>query len=206
MAVGPAPMPALPPWLADLQSKGLGGAGSGKEKEDNEVKRLNEFTDKLAVAIALREWDEAVKLLEQGTLLPFIYCTDLIFHIVGASFLSSGPASSSNAPSILPPKVETLKQTLVSDLLHALSDPTHRKQAVGRISSFLIRLGLGTAARDTFLATRAELIRKGTRSIRFEGNISLYISELALVTFTLIKNTSEWYLASFKEHDMASGK
>ena len=74
-----------------------------------------------------------------------------------------------------------------------------------KLSAFLIRLNAGIAARNAFLETRTDLLRKRSRMIRFEGNISLYISELALVTFTVIKHTSEWYLASFREHDMASG-
>lgn len=33
----------------------------------------------------------------------------------------------------------------------------------------------------------------------------MYISELAMVCFTLIKNTCEWYMAAFKDNSMASG-
>lgn len=34
----------------------------------------------------------------------------------------------------------------------------------------------------------------------------MYISELAMVCFTLIKNTCEWYMAAFKDNRMASGQ
>lgn len=43
------------------------------------------------------------------------------------------------------------------------------------------------------------------RQLVFEGDITTYISELALVVFTLIRNTCEWYRDSFKQNDMASG-
>ncbi len=33
----------------------------------------------------------------------------------------------------------------------------------------------------------------------------MYVSELAMVHFTLIKNTSEWYMAAFRDGRMASG-
>ena len=33
----------------------------------------------------------------------------------------------------------------------------------------------------------------------------MYISELAMVCFTLVKNTCEWYMAAFKDNRMASG-
>lgn len=44
------------------------------------------------------------------------------------------------------------------------------------------------------------------RQLVFGGDITTYISELALVVFTLIRNTCEWYRDSFKQNDMASGK
>ncbi|KAG9124358.1 exocyst complex component exo84 [Ceratobasidium sp. 392] len=43
------------------------------------------------------------------------------------------------------------------------------------------------------------------RAIRFEGDARSYIKELALVVFTSIKHTADWYLASFKDIEMASG-
>lgn len=184
MAVGAEPMPALPAWLADLQNKGLGipGLPGGDKSQEKDMRWVSDFVDKLAVAIALREWEEAVSLVEQG------------------QTVTQAPAST-----LLPPRLQPLKASLVSDLLAAISDPSNRKQSVVKISSYLTRLGAGIAARDAFLSTRAELMRKRARMIRFEGNIALYISELALVTFTGVKHTCEWYLASFREHDLASG-
>lgn len=55
-------MPALPGWLADLQAKGLDGI----ERQEKDTRWLNDYVDKLAVAIALREWEESVSLIEQG--------------------------------------------------------------------------------------------------------------------------------------------
>lgn len=59
---GAEPMPALPSWLADLQSKGVGG----DKKEEKDIRWVGDFVDKLAVSIALREWEEAVGSIEQG--------------------------------------------------------------------------------------------------------------------------------------------
>ena len=56
-----------------------------------------------------------------------------------------------------------------------------------------------------FLSTRTLIIKKRIRQLVFEGDITTYISELALVVFTLIRNTCEWYRDSFKQNDMASG-
>ena len=117
---------------------------------------------------------------------------------LGRSRLGSLPA--------LGPKLSPLTSSLTTSLLHALSDTSLRKAGVVHVTSLLLRLNQGTAAREAFLAARTELIRKRIRMIGFEGEISVYVSELALVIFTSIKHTADWYLASFKENDMASGR
>lgn len=117
---------------------------------------------------------------------------------------NSGKARLGSIPS-LAAKLTSLRASLVAALLHTLTDPGLRKAGVTTVTSYLIRLGEANAARDAFLAARTELIRKRARMIGFEGEIPHYISELAIVIFTSIKHTAEWYLASFKENDMASG-
>jgi len=47
---------------------------------------------------------------------------------------------------------------------------------------------------------------KRVRAIKAEGDISIYISELAIVCFTVIRHTSDWYMSAFKENRMASGQ
>ena len=64
MAGGADPMPSLPSWLADPQAKGLGA----DKNEEKDARWVGDFVDKLAVAIALREWEESVSLVEQGKL------------------------------------------------------------------------------------------------------------------------------------------
>jgi hypothetical protein len=95
---------------------------------------------------------------------------------------------------------------LVTSLLQDLSDHSIRKSGVVRTTSCLLRLNQGERARETFLKGRGTLVRKRARQIKFEGDISMYISELAMVSFTLVKNTCEWYMAAFKDNRMASGK
>jgi hypothetical protein len=75
-----------------------------------------------------------------------------------------------------------------------------------RTTASLLRLGQAERARETFLSGRGTLVRKRVRQIKFEGDVSLYISELAMVSFTLVKNTCEWYMAAFKDNRMASGQ
>jgi exocyst complex component 8 len=47
-------------------------------------------------------------------------------------------------------------------------------------------------------------MRKHVRAIRFEGDIGMYINDLSMVVFTGIKHTADWFLASFKENEVAS--
>lgn len=103
-------------------------------------------------------------------------------------------------------KLAGLTASLTSALLHSLSEPSHRKTSVVYLTSLLTRLGAEPAARAAFLSTRGELISKRIHSIPFEGDIPLYIFDLAIVVFTAIKHTAEWFLASFKEHEAASRK
>jgi len=53
---------------------------------------------------------------------------------------------------------------------------------------------------------RGRVIQGLARKIRFEGDTGTYIGELAVVYFTAIKHTADWYLASFKENEVASCK
>jgi hypothetical protein len=111
--------------------------------------------------------------------------------------------------STIPPlaaKLTPLTASLTSVLLGSLSLPTNRKSTVVNLISLLLRLNAGPAARSTFLAARTEVMRKHVRAIRFEGHIGMYINDLAVVMFTGIKHTADWFLASFKENEVASCK
>ena len=41
---------------------------SAKEKSERDTRLIDEFSDELTVAIALRKWDQAAKLVEEGKL------------------------------------------------------------------------------------------------------------------------------------------
>ncbi|GAA5946666.1 hypothetical protein JCM3775_001139, partial [Rhodotorula graminis] len=147
---------------------------------------IGDFSDELAVSIATREFEDAVVWVEKGkSILPQI-------------------AGDAHASQLFRAKLDQRTTELVSALLHDLSDHAIRKSGVVRTTTWLLRLGQGERARETFLSARGRLVRKRARQIKFEGDISMYISELAMVCFTLIKNTCEWYMAAFKDNRMAS--
>jgi hypothetical protein len=83
---------------------------------------------------------------------------------------------------------------------------SNRKSTVVQLISLLVRLNAGPAARTTFLAARTEITHRYIRVIRFEGHIGMYIADLSMVVFTGIKHTADWFLASFRENEVASCK
>ena len=61
----------MPDWMVDLASRegdisGAGPEAGAKEKAERDARWVGEWADDLTVAIALREWEKAVTLVEQG--------------------------------------------------------------------------------------------------------------------------------------------
>ncbi|KAH9884631.1 hypothetical protein C8Q73DRAFT_660739 [Cubamyces lactineus] len=172
-------VPPLPDWMADLANKAGDMGASAKEKAERDARWIGDWSDELTVSIALREWDRAVALVEEGE----------------------------GKLAVMPPlaaKLNPLKASLTTALLQSLSAPSNRKSTVVSLIGLLVRLKAGAAARSTFLAARADVIKKCVRKITFEGHIGTYIGDLATVVFTGIKNTADWFLASFKQNEVAS--
>ncbi|KAG2136515.1 uncharacterized protein EDB93DRAFT_781949 [Suillus bovinus] len=163
MTLHPDKMPPLPDWMAELARKaGVDGDTSARDKSESDARFVSDFSDDLTVAIALRSWERAVALVEEGR-----------------TKVSSIPSLST--------KLTPLTASLSSALLDALSAPGNRP-----------------AARLTFLNARAAAVDRYVRAIKFEGHVGMYVHDLALVVFTGIKHTADWFLAGFVEHDMTS--
>jgi aminoglycoside N3'-acetyltransferase len=94
----------------------------------------------------------------------------------------------------------------VSSIAYDLSSSEIRKTQAVHLVSLLSRLDQVDLARETFLKARREVMLKRVRAIKAEGDISIYISELSIVCFTIIRHTSDWYMTAFKENRMASGE
>ncbi|THH02363.1 hypothetical protein EW026_g529 [Hermanssonia centrifuga] len=168
----------FPDFLAEIAAKSEMGS-TVSDKAERDLRWVGDFSDDLTVAVALRQWDRAVSLIEDGE-----------------GKLNSMPT--------LAAKLTPLKSTLTAALLQSLSMPSNRKSTVVHLISLLVRLKAGAAARNTFLTARTDVMRKRVRMITFEGHIGMYISDLAIVMFTGIKHTADWFLASFKENEVAS--
>ncbi|KAI0686819.1 hypothetical protein BC835DRAFT_1420137 [Cytidiella melzeri] len=171
-------MPPLPDFLLGMGEKSDVGS-SGKDKSERDARWIGEYSDELTVAIALRKFEDAVALVEEGE-------------------------KKVNGMPALAVKLTPLKASLTAALLQSLSLPSNRKTNVVLLIGLLARLEAGAAARSTFLNSRADMLRKRIRMITFEGDIGSYISDLATVVFTNIKHTADWFLASFKENEVSS--
>lgn len=121
-------------------------------------------------------------------------CAD--YGIIGRSKLAICPP--------LAGKLPELTNTLVTSLLHCLTSSTLRKTSTIQITALLTRLGFAPAARAVFLSARSIALKAQVRAIKFDGSVTTYIHDLAMVMFMSIKNTADWYLASFKENEVAS--
>lgn len=194
----------MPDWMAELarggEIPGVDADTGGKEKAERDARWAGDWADDLTVAIALREWDKAVILVEEGTLSR----RSIHFNIL-LDLRDLGKAKLSTIP-ILTHKLPPLSALLTKALLDSLSLPSVRKSTVVSLISFLLRLKAGPAARSTFLQMRTKVLKAHVRKIRFEGHVGTYVGDLAVVYFTGIKHTADWFLASFKENEVASGE
>ncbi|KAG5635916.1 hypothetical protein H0H81_009678 [Sphagnurus paluster] len=175
---------AMPDWMSDLakgggEIPGMEVEGGAKEKAERDARWVGEWADDLTVAIALREWDKAVSLVEEGK--SKLATTPLLAH-----------------------KLPHLNAQLTKSLLNSLSLPSVRKSTAVSLISNLLRLKAGPAARSTFLQMRTDVLKAHVRKIRFEGDICSYVGDLAVIYFTGIKHTADWFLASFRENEVAS--
>lgn len=140
--------------------------------------------DDLDELIAHRRFDPAVALTEK-------------LRILASSALKSNLL----AQDIVALKVDSRVASLAALLLEELSSATNhaaQKSAVRRTVSWLIRLDYEDRARTAFLEARAATIRKRARMVRFDGHIPTYLSHVALVTFTLIRNSVDVYNSCFE--------
>ncbi|KAG6901721.1 hypothetical protein C0995_008689 [Termitomyces sp. Mi166 len=174
----------MPEWMADLAARGGEIPGDdlesgAKEKAERDARWTAEWADDLTVAIALRQWEKAVALVEEGK-----------------AKLSTTPP--------LAHKLPPLNALLIKSLLSSLSLSSIRKSTVVSLISYLLRLKAGPAARSTLLQMRTKVIKTHLRKIRFDGQVNTYVHDLAIVYFTGIKHTADWFLASFKENEVAS--
>ncbi|KAF9995134.1 exocyst complex component exo84 [Entomortierella chlamydospora] len=147
---------------------------------------LAEFTDELDVMIAQRELDTAVAGVEKATVM--------------LSQMTLTPAKLEETRKRLDERVSRLSRVIIVDL----GQPHITKIAVQRNVGWLERLGCLDQARDVFLNNRTKVVRQRISQVRPKKDPILHIEELAMIVFTSIKNTTEWFELSFKDPKLSS--
>ena len=169
-----------------LQRNGsISFGGDGEESID--LAWIQERMDDLDQRIAHREYASAVRSIFKGRALV---------ASAGAEDLTAELTSL---------RLDERAERLASMVSLELADESSKTRIVKELVSYLVGVGYTDLARETFLNARSELIKKLTKGVLFEGEISLYISDLALVHFTLIKNTAQIYTHAFTAPQEASG-
>lgn len=143
--------------------------------------------------------------LASGVGRSLIITSSALFPICTGKAVLSTYTPSDAIHQVLTSRLNSHIGSLVSSLLASLQSPSLRKSSLITISSALNSLGYSSIARQTFLNAREDLLRKRKRSIKFEGDTELYVAELSMVVFGMVRNTSEWFMVSWKETGMASG-
>ncbi|KAI5855838.1 Cullin repeat-like-containing domain protein [Tricharina praecox] len=100
-------------------------------------------------------------------------------------------------------KLDERASKLANIITANLVENPAQKTSVKSSIQWLVKLDYEDRAREAFLEARSATIKRRTRQVRFEGDVALYISQVALVQFTLIKNTVEIYNSCF-EYRLAS--
>ncbi|KAF8475760.1 Cullin repeat-like-containing domain protein [Kalaharituber pfeilii] len=141
--------------------------------------------DDLDERIAHRRFEDSVALLEKLRNLAISLKNNLL------------------AADLVTIKLDERAARLASLITTELVDNVSRKSLVQKTVLWLCRLNYEDRAREVLLEAKSGMIKKRTRQVRFEGDIPLYISQIALVQFTLIRNTVEIYNSCF-DHKLAS--
>ncbi|KAJ2723986.1 exocyst complex component exo84 [Coemansia sp. Benny D115] len=182
---GSEPPPAMPPPMPmdprAASAPARGRIGDDDEDHDGMRQRADEMLDTLDVHIARREFDEATAVVQR-----------LNAHLAEAP----SPAVRRSVDA----HTSELARLVLADLLI----PCSPRAQVASSVQLLHRLGWEKEAKEAFLSSRSATIKNRTRQLKLEGNTGLYIRELAIVYFRLIRNTCEWYSAFFADPMLVS--
>ncbi|KAH0615106.1 uncharacterized protein H6S33_000742 [Morchella sextelata] len=172
--------------LNSLSAHGSTSALFTVEGQTRNLRWVETQMDELDEKIAHREFEEAVTSVEKLRQLAQTLAKNnaLVAELINFK---------------LDERASRLAGIITTDLTE---NPAKKSTVKGNVQ-WLIRLDFEDRAREAFLEAKSAVIQKRTRQVRFEGDVPLYISQVALVQFTLIKNTVEIYNSCF-EYRLAS--
>lgn len=155
--------------------------GSTVDGEQIDLAWVQERIDDLDQKIAHRQFAAAIKSLHRGRALVKDASPDDLAGALVALRLDE--------------RADHLASKVAGEL--AQESLTRKARAVGDLVSCLAALDRNQLAHRTFFAARTDLIERRLRGIQFEGDVLLYISDVALVHFHLIRQTAMLYSQAF---------
>ena len=181
--------------IKEMQIQGMqfGKRNGGKDnfnvacvqQVSEDVQALNQLVDELEGLLVDRKFEQSVAIIETA----YEKLDELDQKAV-----KSGKF-------LLDAKMEKLVE-MVSIELQA---PTLKSSDRRRFTQYLIRLGHPDKALQVFLQNRSQAIKADIRKIKFQGDLSVYISELSTVVTTAISTTCTDFRKLFADRDMMSG-
>ncbi|RKP13744.1 Cullin repeat-like-containing domain protein, partial [Piptocephalis cylindrospora] len=158
----------------------------GSEVFQGELRWLADITDELDVYIAHREFDDAVECIENARVA-----------------LKSIKVRSKQVQR-LGDNLEEQTSRLGTIITRDFKNPIITKAQLIQNIRWLLRLRLNEQARESFLSARSHIIRQRVSQLAYDADPMQYVRELSMVSFTLIRNTSEWYNTTFKDATLSS--
>eukprot|EP01083_Nonionella_stella_P244852 851752_1 len=175
----------------DSNSAGARESGGGGEKrvvegrDSGSADALQEIVDDLAGMIFERKFEQATATIEESL--------DRLKDLKEFKRVK------------IRKEIEERIAELVQLLTHELQSSTNLKSGESRITKLLIRLHKEDKALNIFLANRSQLIKNEIRHIKFQGDMSVYISDLSHVHKLQIEKASLDFRSLFYNNQMMSG-
>lgn len=177
------------------------------------LREIDELMNDLDVKIAYRQFPAAVELIESN--LPAnpnpasstATATATAERLVAMTTTTAAAATTSAevagsdelAAQVLRMKLEQRMQELTDVLLHELSQDYLSRAEVQANVEQLIQLKAGDRAKRTLLDSRRNLIRRRIKEVEFQGDISGYITQVAIIHFRMIRSTIEIFAACYRD-------
>ena len=157
-----------------------------KSALEGELKWMVDMLDELDIHFAHRDFEFCVSIIEK------------IRH--GMTALSRKSPEYKEIDDRQKSRVERIATAITRDF----KNPVSSKAQLDQRLNWLLRLGLQDQARESFLIARSSIIRQRISQLAFDGSVIQYGRELAVVVFTMIRNTANWYQKAFRDPLLAS--
>jgi hypothetical protein len=149
------------------------------------AREVDRTLSELDVKIAHRQFPQVVDLMEKS-------------HRM---FISA--SASAAAPTAMD-KLDRRIASIVDVLLEEIANEYLSREEIRQTVRLLVRLKATDAAKRTLLDSRRALLRRRVKQVDFQGDISNYVSQVAIISLQLIASTVEIYRSSFADPQDAS--